>query len=248
MDKKVLIIGQAGFMMNAIVNGIKKSDYDVEKTEAKIDVINKIESLPRLVILYLDSENTSDSRFLTYLKDFVLEKDLCLFLVGEPEEVEEIREIIPDKAICKVMLRPLNVNDLVSELDEAVRKETEAEARKKILIVDDDPTMLRMIKSLLGEKYLVYVAGSGMNAITFLATNKVDLILLDYEMPVISGAKVLEMIRSEVSTQNIPVMFLTAKNDKESVMQVLALKPEKYLLKTMPPEEWMKNIDDFFSA
>jgi len=248
MDKKVLIIGQAGFMMNAIVNGIKKSDYDVEKTEAKIDVINKIESLPRLVILYLDSENTSDSSFLTYLKDFVLENDLCLFLVGEPEEVEEIREIIPDKAICKVMLRPLNVNDLVSELDEAVRKETEAEARKKILIVDDDPTMLRMIKSLLGEKYLVYVAGSGMNAITFLATNKVDLILLDYEMPVISGAKVLEMIRSEVSTQDIPVMFLTAKNDKESVMQVLALKPEKYLLKTMPPEEWMKNIDDFFSA
>ena len=247
MDKKVLIIGQAGFMMNAIVNGIKKSDYDVEKTEAKIDLISKIEPLTRLVILYLDSENTSDSRFLTYLKDLVLEKELCLFLVGEPEEVEEVEEIIPDEVICKVMLRPLNVNDLVSELDEAVRKETEAEARKKILIVDDDPTMLRMIKSLLGEKYLVYVAGSGMNAITFLATNKVDLILRDYEMPVISGAKVLEMIRSEVSTQDIPVMFLTAKNDKESVMQVLALKPEKYLLKTMPPEEWMQNIDDFFS-
>ena len=89
MDKKVLIIGQAGFMMNAIVNGIKKSDYDVEKTEAKIDLISKIEPLTRLVILYLDSENTSDSRFLTYLKDLVLEKELCLFIVGEPEEVEE---------------------------------------------------------------------------------------------------------------------------------------------------------------
>ena len=85
-----------------------------------------------------------------------------------------------------------------------------------------------------------------MNAITFLATNKVDLIFLDYEMPVISGAKVLEMIRSEVSTQDIPVMFLTAKNDRESVMQVLSLKPEKYLLKTMAPEEWMQNIDEFF--
>ena len=35
MDKKVLIIGQAGFMMNAIVNGIKKAEYEVEKTEAK---------------------------------------------------------------------------------------------------------------------------------------------------------------------------------------------------------------------
>ncbi len=136
---------------------------------------------------------------------------------------------------------------LKKELNVLLRSVLRRLKKKKILIVDDDPTMLRMIKSLLGEKYLVYVAGSGMNAITFLATNRVELILLDYEMPVISGAKVLEMIRSEVSTQDIPVMFLTAKNDKESVMQVLALKPEKYLLKTMPPEEWMQNIDDFFS-
>ncbi|MCR5356179.1 MAG: response regulator [Lachnospiraceae bacterium] len=247
MDKKVLIIGQAGFMMNAIVNGIKKAEYEVEKAQAKIDVLDKMGTVPRLMILYLDSDNTSDSRFLTYLKDLVFENEISLFLVGEPAEVEEVKGIVPEEAIHKVMLRPLNVNDLVSELDEAIRQGTEAEARKKILIVDDDPTMLRMIKSLLCEKYLVYVAGSGMNAITFLATNKVDLILLDYEMPVISGAKVLEMIRSEVSTQDIPVMFLTAKNDKESVMQVLALKPEKYLLKTMPPEEWLQNIDEFFS-
>ncbi|MCR5233106.1 MAG: response regulator [Lachnospiraceae bacterium] len=247
MDKKVLIIGQPGFMMNAIVNGIKKAEYAADRTDAVINVIDRIKQLPRLVILYLDSDNVSDSQFLTYLKDLVFEKELRLFLVGEPAEVKEVQEIVPEEAIHKVMLRPLNVNDLVAELDEAVRQGTAEEARKKILIVDDDPTMLRMIKSLLGEKYLVYVAGSGMNAITFLATNKVDLILLDYEMPVISGAKVLEMIRSEVSTQDIPVMFLTAKNDRESVMQVLSLKPEKYLLKTMPPEEWMQNIDEFFS-
>ena len=65
MDKKVLIIGQAGFMMNAIVNGIKKAEYEVEKTEAKIDVLDKMGTMPRLIILYLDSDNTSDSRFLT---------------------------------------------------------------------------------------------------------------------------------------------------------------------------------------
>ena len=92
------------------------------------------------------------------------------------------------------------------------------------------------------------MANSGMNAITFLANNKVDLILLDYEMPVVSGAKVLEMIRSEIATEDIPVMFLTSKSDKDSVMQVLALKPEKYLLKTMPPEDWLSNIRAFFES
>lgn len=246
MDKKVLIIGQSGFMMNAIVNGIKKESYEVIQSDAAIDKISRIDPIPKLAVLYLDGNNISDSKFLTYLKDLVFEKELELFVVGESDEIDEATEILHKEVISKVLMRPLNVNDLVAELDEALERGIEAEARKKILIVDDDPTMLRMIKSLLGEKYLVYVANSGMNAITFLATNKVDLILLDYEMPVISGAKVLEMIRSEVSTEDIPVMFLTAKNDRESVMQVLSLKPEKYLLKTMAPEEWMRNIDEFF--
>ena len=41
-------------------------------------------------------------------------------------------------------------------------------------------------------------------------------------------------------------MFLTVKSDKESVMKVVSLKPEKYLLKTMPPDELIANIDEFF--
>jgi CheY-like chemotaxis protein len=91
------------------------------------------------------------------------------------------------------------------------------------------------------------MVNSGMAAITFLAKNKVDLILLDYEMPITTGPKVLEMLRSESSTASIPVMFLTVKSDKDSVMQVLKLKPEKYLLKTMPPAELLANIDEFFA-
>ena len=42
-------------------------------------------------------------------------------------------------------------------------------------------------------------------------------------------------------------MFLTAKNDKESVMKVMELKPERYLLKTMPPDVLLQNIDEFFA-
>lgn len=122
------------------------------------------------------------------------------------------------------------------------------EIQRSILIVDDDPTMVRMIKNLLSEKYKIYMANSGMNAITLLVKNKVDLILLDYEMPVVDGSQVLEMIRSEPTTKDTPVIMLTAKDDKESVMKVLELKPEKYLLKSMPPNMWVKEIDDYFRS
>ncbi|MBR1629437.1 MAG: response regulator, partial [Lachnospiraceae bacterium] len=119
--------------------------------------------------------------------------------------------------------------------------------RKRLLVVDDDGMMLRTLKLWLSDHYQVYMANSGMNAITLLAKKEVDLILLDYEMPVASGPEVLQMIRSDPSTSHLPVMFLTAKNDKESVMKVMEMKPERYLLKTMPPDVLLKNIDDFFT-
>ncbi len=83
-------------------------------------------------------------------------------------------------------------------------------------------------------------------AIKYLAMNQPDLILLDYEMPVCDGKQTLEMIRSEMEFSNVPVIFLTSKSDKESVMDVMALKPEGYLLKTMEPAQIIQSIDDFF--
>ncbi len=249
MDKKVLLISEAkGFMVNAIVNGLKRAEYGVDTVEGKMNQIGQITEMPRFLLLYLDDTLATQPELLVYLKDIVIEKELHLYLVGEQEELENATKVLTESAIEKKFQRPINVNDLVAELDKAVEKGLMNESRKKILIVDDDPTMLRTIKSLLSEKYHIYMANSGMNAITFLAKEKVDLILLDYEMPVISGAKVLEMIRSEPTTADIPVMFLTAKNDKESVMNVIALKPEKYLLKTMKPEEWRQNIDEYFES
>ena len=54
------------------------------------------------------------------------------------------------------------------------------------------------------------------------------------------------MIRSDPASANTPVMFLTAKGDKRSIMEVLRFKPEKYLLKTMLPKEIMDSINEFF--
>jgi len=72
------------------------------------------------------------------------------------------------------------------------------------------------------------------------------LILLDYEMPVTSGPQVLEMIRSETKVDRVPVMFLTGKGDRESVLKVLALKPEGYLLKSLNREQILTSVSEFF--
>mgnify|MGYP001032293306 CR=1 FL=1 len=125
-------------------------------------------------------------------------------------------------------------------------KEEKAERKKKILVVDDSEFMRSMIMRLLEADYDMIQADSSISAIKKIAMNRPHLVLMDYEMPVCDGRQALEMIRSDADIADIPVMFLTGKGDRESVRKVMALKPEGYLLKTMPEAEIKKMIDDFF--
>ena len=65
-------------------------------------------------------------------------------------------------------------------------------------------------------------------------------------MPIVDGKQVLGMIRAEKEFADMPVIFLTSKDDKESVLQVMSLKPDGYLLKTLEPAKIIQAIDDFF--
>lgn len=122
----------------------------------------------------------------------------------------------------------------------------QARAKRKILIVDDSEFMRARIKQMMAEEYEVIEAESSISAIKKIALNRPDLVLLDYEMPICDGKQALEMIRSETDMANTPVFFLTGRGDRESVKNVVALKPEGYLLKTMPDEEIKRSVDDFF--
>lgn len=118
--------------------------------------------------------------------------------------------------------------------------------RKRILVVDDDPNILRSIKSWLENEYEVYLVNSGFNAIDFIAKHQIDLVLLDYEMPLFNGPEVLQKLRLHKDSEKLPVMFLTAKDDRDSVMTAIEQKADGYILKTRTPAEIIKTIKEFF--
>ncbi|MBR1893576.1 MAG: response regulator, partial [Lachnospiraceae bacterium] len=153
---------------------------------------------------------------------------------------------IPSNLIYKTCYRPINNDEFTETVCDFMQKVEHGEFRKSILVVDDDTNYLGIVREWLKEDYKVSMANSGLQAIKWLGKNKADLILLDHEMPVTSGPKVLEMLRSDPETAGIPVIFLTGKSDKESVMSVVALKPEGYFLKTIKKDELLENINDFF--
>lgn len=128
-----------------------------------------------------------------------------------------------------------------------IKKYLSGEMRKKqILVVDDSDFMRSNIIRLLGDDYDMIESSSSVSVIKSITVNRPDLILLDYEMPICDGRQTLEMIRSDKDIADIPVIFLTGRGDAESVKKVMSLRPEGYLLKTMPEDEIKKTINEFF--
>lgn len=114
--------------------------------------------------------------------------------------------------------------------------------KKHVLVVDDNPMMLKLIKEHLHEKYDVATAVSGKVALKFLERRSTDLILLDYLMPEESGTVVLEKLRAKESTKNIPVVFLTGVTESKKIKEALVLKPQGYLLKPVDRDKLLEEI------
>ena len=119
------------------------------------------------------------------------------------------------------------------------------EGKKKILVVDDSGVMLRMIKAWFEEKYLVILANSGAMALKYLNSNIPDIILLDYEMPIMNGYEVLEKIKEENSSvKDVPVLFLTGNAEIEDLMEKKMIKPDGYVLKHMEPQIIVQMVEE----
>lgn len=245
MQNILLISNTQSYLNISIKDRLKELSYEVIMTKGDTDEVSKIKQDISAVLLFVDEEMIANQQILIYLKDRAIENDLPIFVLGDANEIEEARKFLPGNLIQMTFVRPIDINEVEKTVDTYVKKYGN-NLKKKILVVDDSGAMLRNVKGWLESKYLVTLANSGAMAMKYLATNRPDLVLLDYEMPVVDGKQVLEMIRTEMEYADIPVIFLTSKSDRESVMKVMELKPEGYLLKTMEPKMIIQTVDEFF--
>lgn len=118
--------------------------------------------------------------------------------------------------------------------------------KKHILLVDDAGVYLRAVMGCLEGLYDVTPVISASMAKLAIKEKKPDLILLDCNMPKVSGPKFMEQLRADDATKDIPIIFLTSRDDAATVKHVLELKPEGYILKSTPKEKMLAVIADYF--
>ena len=101
-----------------------------------------------------------------------------------------------------------------------------------ILCVDDDPTNLKLLKKTLDGDYTVYLAPSAARAISFLRLGTLpNLILLDVEMPRMSGYEAIKVIKEVPEWKDIPILFLTGLEGRDKEQEAFALGAVDYILK-----------------
>lgn len=120
--------------------------------------------------------------------------------------------------------------------------------KQKILVIDDESINLRIADVILSQAdYVVTQASSGMEGLKILQTEKIDLVLLDIEMPIMNGIRTLEKMKEDPKMADIPVVFLTALADTDNVMQAGKLGAVDYIKKPFLPQELLARVDKFFA-
>lgn len=116
-------------------------------------------------------------------------------------------------------------------------------AEFKLLVVDDVQTNVLLLKALLGkEGYGILVANNGQEALEVIRNENPDLILLDVMMPGMDGFEVAERLKSEEFRCEIPIIFLTALDDTQSIVNGFKLGVGDFISKPFRKEELMVRI------
>ena len=251
--KKILLIGK----LNTVVNETNRflSQYfhvqlcseNAEVLEGMLKIVN-----PDLVVISLIGAYDVDTSIFFLLSDKYAhipvltigtkEESDRFFKYYQEEQFENLIRPVENTVIMEAVCRRLGLDEDTVEREAKAESEDHDE-KKRILVVDDNGTALRTIKAMLEDTYEIALAISGAQAMTSIGKKRPDLILLDYEMPVCDGRMTLEMIRADEELTSIPVVFLTAINDRENIEAVLKLKPAGYLLKPPVKEKLLSEIE-----
>ncbi|MBW4420607.1 MAG: response regulator transcription factor [Myxacorys californica WJT36-NPBG1] len=123
-------------------------------------------------------------------------------------------------------------------------KETSAGNHRRLLLIDDDPNLILLVKDYLEFRgYEVVTAENGREALEVLESETPDMIICDVMMPEMDGYQLVSTIRQDPKTSWIPVLFLSAKGQSQDRVKGLNIGADVYMVKPFEPEELVAQVE-----
>jgi len=249
--RKILIVGDFSNDSPTDVNSFLAQHFHTQLCTSSAKIVKSMLKLyaPDLVLMDIEGFDLIQDEIFTTIKEF--NDSLPVITYGSEVKKQQFiahyysgqckhlpaadRETIITE-ICKTF----NMNS------DAILNAVVETDKRHIIVVDDNPVLLRNMRNMLQDKYRVTLATSAAQCMKAMGQDKPDLIILDYEMPVVDGRQTLEMIRAEEDYREVPVIFLTGIADKEHVDAVLDLKPAGYFVKPPMQTKIINAIENIF--
>ncbi len=118
----------------------------------------------------------------------------------------------------------------------------------QVLVVDDFSTMRRIVKNILRQLGFVNIteADDGSTAWEVLQKQKIDFIVSDWNMPIMSGIELLRKVRADEKLGHLPFLMVTAEAQQENILEAAQAKVSNYIVKPFTADVMKKKIDKIF--
>lgn len=246
--KVAIVTAKDSFFVNGLKSKLLESGIEGVVVAPSIQAIDNAVNRQDPIIYFMGDEifKRSSEEFLEGLRTMCLDYRRMLILIGDDAEYQQAIGTIPKSAIVEWFSRPVDIDNLLATLQKCYSGKVKVSGKKHILIVDDDTTFMRMMHEGLKDYYRINMLTSGKQAMLYLKDTRPDLILLDYEMPENNGVDVYNMLKDNSEYRDIPIIFLTGIQNKESVINAIDLNPEDYILKSVDRKQLVERLEDFF--
>ena len=146
------------------------------------------------------------------------------------------------KGVDGYLVKPVAKNTLIQKINEVYKKQTTVIDKKTIMLIDDDMSYLKQLNNMLQGIYNVVMINSAKLALNYLSKHTPDLIVLDYQMPLFSGAEVMNMIKQNENNADIPIIILSGALDMSAFNDCYIHKPADCLAKPVSKETLLSSI------
>ena len=156
MEKKILFIdGRKGFISQAIINKLKQKLFTVKRITDEVEEIRRHDQGYGIIIYFVHGTDEHIAMVIRYLISLAMDLNKTICVVGDPDDITIARSLPYAEKLYNYYERPFDLDDLVYDMQKVVDSRLEFKRKKTILVVDDDPDFLNVIKGWLKYDYRV---------------------------------------------------------------------------------------------
>lgn len=236
---KILIIEQDVFFGEVLQQKLKETGYEVAVVNSGVVALEQTHLMkPDLVVLDMELANPNPFNILKDKQADKLLKDIPTIIISQSGDLSEIKKALNLGVSDYLVKAQLNLDEFITKVKNQLNKpkattdSTNSIVGKKVMWVEDDQFLSDLISRKLSHQNcrLMY-ARTGEDALKMLETEVPDVIILDLLLPGISGFDVLEKVKSEDRTKQVPVIILSNFSQNNEVDRATKLGAAKFLIK-----------------